>query len=130
MRVILYRNGQWRPNLVRRTLDQSEVQCLGQRSYMGQPKSTRDQIDQECPMVTNLVGRTPKQSVVVKGHAGVKQGQPGVKLLGNTLWLPSLVERNPDRIILQCWGRRSCGVRWGSTGGKIAWNCPIVTDGG
>ena len=33
----------------------------------------------------------------VKGHAGVIQGQPGVKLLRNALWPPHLMGRIPDK---------------------------------
>ena len=32
-----------------------------------------------------------------KGYAGVSWGQTGVKLRRNVLWLPNLVEGNPDR---------------------------------
>ena len=32
----------------------------------------------------------------VKGHAGVSQSQPDVKLLGNPQWLPNLVTRTPE----------------------------------
>ena len=48
--------------------------------------------------------------------------QPGVKLCMNALWLPNLVERTLVRSIMQCWGRRSCGVRWGHPRVKLLRN--------
>ena len=47
------------------------------------------------------------------------RSQSGVKLLNNALWLPNLVRRTPDWSAVQYWVQRSCGVRWGSTGGQI-----------
>ena len=44
--------------------------------------------------------------VVVKGNAGVSQGQPEVKLLWNVLQWLNLV-RTPDQSTVHCWGQRS-----------------------
>ena len=73
-------------------------------------------------MATKLVGRilTKVYALWVKGHAEVSQGQPEVKLLRNTIWLPSLVERTPDQSIVHCWDERSYRSSPGSTRGKIA----------
>ena len=41
----------------------------------------------------------------VESHAGVSQGQPGVMLFRNALWLPNLVGRTAGRKIIHCWGQ-------------------------
>ena len=71
----------------------------------------------------NLVGRVPDQRVMhcgVKGHAGVIQGQPGVKLLRNALWPPNLVGKISDQTVMQCWSQRSCRGQLGSSRGQLA----------
>ena len=50
-----------------------------------------------------------KHNAWVKGHIGVIQGQPGVKLLRNTLCPPNLV-RTPDQSGTQCWVKGHIGV--------------------
>ena len=63
----------------------------------------------------------------VKGHAGVSQGQPGVKMLKYVLWLPNLVGRTPDQSVMYYWGQRSCRGQLGSRRGQIALICPMAT---
>ena len=58
----------------------------------------------------------------VKGHVGVSQGQPEVKLLWNPKWPPNLVTRTPDQGIIHCWGHRSCSSNKGSIVGQLLRN--------
>ena len=51
--------------------------------------------------------------VGVKGHAGVSQGQPEVKLLRNAVWPPNLVGRILDQSVTHCWVRGHAGVSQG-----------------
>ena len=102
--------------LVERTPEQSEVQYWCQMSYRGQLGSTRGQIAQECNMATK-VGRNEVQCWGRKSYR-FKPGQPGVKLLRNTLWLTNLVGRTHDRSKVQFWSkviRMSAGVNQRST---------------
>ena len=68
-------------------------------------------------------GRGPAHEVCghgVKGHVKVTWGQPGVKLLRNTLWPSNLVGRIPDQSVKHCWGQRSCRGQLGSSRGQFA----------
>ena len=56
----------------------------------------------------------------VEGHVWVSWGQVGVNLLGNTLWPPNLVGRNPDQSVMHCSGQRSCRGQLGSSRGQFA----------
>ena len=56
---ICLRNALWLPNLVKRTPDQSEVYCRGQRSCRGHLGSTRGQMSWKCPMATKFGGKDP-----------------------------------------------------------------------
>ena len=77
--------------------------------------STRGQVAQECPTATKFARMNPwlKCSAlvglkVIQGSARVSQGQPGVKLLRNVLWLPNLVGTLP-----KCSAMLGSKVRWG-----------------
>ena len=95
--VKLLRNALWPPDLVERTPGQSVMYCWGQRSSRGHRGSTRGQIAQKCPMATKFCRKNADQSTMdiaeVKGHTGVTQSQPEVKLLRNELWPQNLVGR-------------------------------------
>ena len=49
----------------------------------------------------------------VKGHAGVSQGQPEVKLLSNAVWPPNLERRTLDQSVTHCWVRGHAEVSQG-----------------
>ena len=77
--VNLLINALWLPNFAGRTPDQSVMNCCGQRSCRGHPRSTRGQIALKCPMATKFGRKNswPKQnallgSKVTKGSAWVK----------------------------------------------------------
>ena len=68
---------------------------------------------------SNLVGRTPDQSVMhcwVKGHAGVIRGQPGVKLLSSVLWPSNLAGRILIKVECIAGIKDYEGVSWGQVG--------------
>ena len=44
----------------------------------------------------------------------------GLICLKNVLWLPNLVRRTPDQIVVHCRGQRPCRDHLGSTRGQIA----------
>ena len=73
-------------NLVGRTPDQSVMHCCGQRSCMGQPGSTRGQI--ECHMATRFGLKKPcvEHSTLVESK--VKQGSPKVNQRSNCSEIP------------------------------------------
>ena len=52
---------------------------------------------------------------MIKGNAGVSQGQPDVKLLGNPQWPPNLVTRTCSQSVRDCWGQRSHSGKKGIT---------------
>ena len=55
----------------------------------------------------------------VKGHAGVSQGQPEIKLLRSAVWPPNLVERTLDQSVTHCWVRGHAGVSQGQPEVKV-----------
>ena len=68
------RNALWLPNFIGRTSFQSVMHRWGQRSYWGNPVSTRGHDARNAIWPPYLVGRTLEQSVTyywVIGHAGV-----------------------------------------------------------
>ena len=67
-------------------------------------------------------------SKVMQGSTGVNQGQPGVKMLRNALWLPNLVGRT--QVLCNAGVEGHVGQMGGSTGDQIAQKCPIATIGG
>ena len=68
-------------------------------------------------MATKFGGNNPrpKRNVLlgVRGHAGVSQGQPEVKLLRNAVWPPNLVGRTLDQSVTHCWVRGHAGINQG-----------------
>ena len=59
---------------------------LGSKVMHGSVRVNQRSICLEMSWLPNLVGRIPYESICitgVKGHAGVSQSQPEVKLLGN-----------------------------------------------
>ena len=84
-----------------------------------------------CAMVTKFDRKNPwpKHCIAgVKGHEGVSRSQPGVKLLRNALWQPSLVEKIHDRSVMQWWGQRSCRVNRGQPGVELLRNALWLLD--
>ena len=51
-------------------------------------------------------------NIGVKGHAEINWGQPEVKLLRNTIWLPDLVGKTSDQSVMQCEVKGHAGVSW------------------
>ena len=70
--VKLHRNALWPPNLGRRTPDQSETQCWGQRSHRGHAGSTRGQHCLGLPCGHHIWSKEPL--IRVQHIAGM--GQP------------------------------------------------------
>ena len=90
--VKLLRNTLWPPNLVGRTPDQSVMHCWGQRSCKGQPGVNQRSNCLEMPYGNQIWSEEltrAKCIAGIKGQAGVKQGHPEVKLLGNPQWPPT-----------------------------------------
>ena len=86
--VKLLRNALWLPDLVGRTPDRNEVQCWGHMPCMGQLRSTRGHIAQECPVATKFGRMNPWPKCSAMLGLKVIWGQMGVNRVSNCLEIP------------------------------------------